>query len=127
MVELRIEVPYAVETRTSATLAVWGASGRDEHERPGEVRVALELTNVERPAAARDNQLLIEPLAVVPEGNVWFVNARLRNETSSALRVDESDFGMRDGAAGIARWSAGQRLWNIPPGESRELRLLSPA
>jgi hypothetical protein len=118
-----VEVPYAVPNRTRATLAVWGASGRDENERPGEVRIALELNDMERPAAARDNQLLIEPLAVGAAGSGWFVNARLRNESRGAVRVSESDFGLRAGATGIARWSAGSGLWNIPPGESREIRV----
>jgi hypothetical protein len=47
------EVPYAIPGSLRGRLAVWGASGRDETERPGEVRVAVELLDRERPAAPR--------------------------------------------------------------------------
>ena len=118
-------VPYAVSRPLRATLAVWGSSGRDGADRPGEVRVALDLQDAERPAAARDGWRLIEPLRVRAEGSpsAWLVVVRVRNESGSPITVAAADFGLRDDGTGAVEWSDPAAAWDLGAGESREVAL----
>jgi hypothetical protein len=116
-------VPYAISGPVQGTLAVWGASGRDASERPGEVRVRLELENIEQPAAAKDGELLIEPLGATPNAGRWSVRMRLRNESGSSMGISASRFGLRDAATGAVSWADTANEWSIPAGESREVQL----
>jgi len=118
-----LQVPYAIDSPRRGTLAIWGASGRDASDRPGEVRVLLELQDVERPAAAKDGVLLIEPLEVSGDGERWSVLARLRNESGAALLVSAPEFGLRDAASGTVAWLSSGADWSIPAGASVEVPL----
>jgi hypothetical protein len=121
------EVPYAVPRALRASLAVWGASGRDAADRPGEVRVPLELRPDGHPAAAKDGQRLIQPLriqSVAGSPGEWLVSARVRNESSGPMTITGGEFGLRDDRTGAIVWSqdAGTS-WDLGPGEAREVAL----
>ena len=120
------EVPYAVASGLHASLAVWGASGRDAADRPGEVRIPLELRADGHPAAAKDGQRLIEPLRVSSVAGspvAWLITARVRNESSGPISVGASEFGLRDEATGAVQWSDAGTTWDIGPGEAQEVTL----
>ena len=122
------DVPFAVRDTRRGRLAVWGASGRDAAERPGEVRIPLELRPGGRPPAARDGQWVIEPLAAAPgEGGAagWLVSLRVRNESSGPGTLAAAEFGLRDDQTGAVEWSGDTgTTWEIGPGEARDVRLL---
>jgi hypothetical protein len=123
-----VEVPYAVPRALRASLAVWGASGRDAADRPGEVRIPLELLPEGHPAAAKDGQRLIEPLRIrqaEASSGAWLVNARVRNESTGPITVTGAEFGLRDDRAGAIVWSDETGTsWDLGPGEAREVALL---
>ncbi|HEU5315765.1 MAG TPA: Gmad2 immunoglobulin-like domain-containing protein [Chloroflexota bacterium] len=123
-----LEITYAVPRPLRATLAVWGSSGREDAGRPGEVRVPLDLQDLQRPAAAKDGSRLIEPLRLSAETSpdTWVITLRVRNESSAPMRVDASDFGLRDDATGALQWSDDTAAWDIGAGESRETALRFP-
>jgi hypothetical protein len=120
-----LAVPYAVPRALRATLAVWGSSGREGAGRPGEVRLALDLEDTARPAAAKDGWRLIEPLRVRAERppGARLVDVRVRNESGTPITVAAADFGLRDDGTGAVEWGGAVAAWAIGAGESREVAL----
>ena len=121
-----VEVPFAVPRALRANLAVWGASGRDASDRPGEIHIPLELRPVGRPAAAKDGQVLIEPLGVEAAAcpGAWRVSARVRNESGAPVKLAAAEFGLRDAGTGVVEWADQDgAIWDVAPGEAREVAL----
>jgi hypothetical protein len=116
----QFDLPFAVDRPRQATLAVWGASGRDAAERPGEVRIPLGL-RPGGPVAAENLGLLIQPLRVEVSGQEWRVRIRLENRGVMEVNPGPMSFGLRDDATGTMDETAQIALaWVINPGDVRE-------
>lgn len=117
-----VEALYAIPEAGAGTLAVWGASGRGD-DRPGEVRMTLQLDPLGRPAAAQDAGRMIQPLRVQVEDTFWTVHVRVRNESGVAQEVVTADFRLHDAATGKTYFDLDGLVIPLREGEAEDVPL----